>query len=391
MTYPARPLHGWITAMALSVGVACTPATAPPAAPTSAPPAAAAQEASTSAAQPAATANATPQVFSAGAAPDQAPASCNGQLRKITVGVAVAPPNVVHTSPFVARALGLFTKRCIDANIVQFEGGLSQTNLTAVAQGASMGPLNEAAIGSGLKGKQVWGMAPKLPQAYMVSEGVKTAADLKGKRLSAAGGGVGSFNWVMGREVLKTAGLTVDDVQFISQGTAGRLPGLVSGQLDGVALHPEDVYLAQQQKPGLHVLVNLSDLLPLYFFNAYGVSDDFLAKDHDLVRDTVAGMIEANRAIYQDKAKVVPIMMEATQKPQDAVEYAYDFLTKNCIWSVNTGYKPERTAWTVDLAVSNGDIPSDKKPTYEQIVAQSLGEEALAAVGGPTTINGCSD
>jgi ABC-type nitrate/sulfonate/bicarbonate transport system substrate-binding protein len=312
-------------------------------------------------------------------------------MRKITIGVAVAPPNVVHTSPFVARALGFFAKRCIDANIVQFEGGLSQTSLTAVAQGAAMGPLTEAAIGAGLKGKQVWGMAPKLPQAYEVAEDVKTAADLKGKRLSAAGGGVGSFNWIMGREVLKTAGLTVDDVQFISQATAGRLPGLVAGQLDGVALHPEDVYLAQKQKPGLHVLVNLADLLPLYFFNAYGVSDDFLANDRALVRDTVAGMIEANRAIYQNKAQVVPIMMEATQKPQDAVEYAYDFLTKNCIWSVNTGYKPDRTAWTVDLDVSNGDIQADKKPTYEQIVAQSLGDEALAEVGGPTTINGCSD
>lgn len=330
-------------------------------------------------------------MFAAGAAPQQASAACTGQLRKITIGVAVAPPNVVHTSPFVARALGLFAKHCIDANIVQFEGGLSQTSLTAVAQGASMGPLNESAIGAGLKGKQVWGMAPRPPQAYMVSEAVKTAADLKGKRLSAAGGGVGSFNWVMGREVLKTAGLTVDDVQFISQGTAGRLPGLVSGQLDGVALHPEDVYLAQKQKPGLHVLANILDVVPLYYFNAYGVSDDFLAKDRALVRDTVASMIEANRAIYNDKASVIPIMVQATEKPQDAVEFAYDFLTKNCIWSVNTGFKPERTAWTVDLAVSNGDIPADKKPTYEQIVAQSLGDEALASVGGPTTIHGCGD
>jgi NitT/TauT family transport system substrate-binding protein len=342
------------------------------------------------AAAPAAT-NASPAPLVAGAAPTAAPATCNGQLRKITLGVAVAPPNVVHTSPFVARGLGFFAKRCIDANIVQFEGGLSQTSLTAVAQGSAMGPLTEAAIGAGLKGKQVWGMAPKLPQAYMVSEDVKTAADLKGKRLSAAGGGVGSFNWVMGREVLKTANLTVDDVQFISQGTAGRLPGLVSGQLEGVALHPEDVFLAQKQKPGTHVLVNLAELLPLYFFNAYGVSDDFLAKDRSLVRDTVASMIEANRAIYQDKASVVPIMVQATEKPQDSVEFAYDFLTKNCIWSVNTGYKPDRTAWTVDNAVANGDIPPDKKPTYEQIVAQSLGDEALAEVGGPTTINGCSD
>ena len=390
MRHPARSSVTWWLAVAtFGLSAACAPA-APSPAPTS-PPAAAQPTAAPAGQVTPAAAAATPQVLAAGAAPEQAAANCAGPLRKITLGVAVAPPNVVHTSPFVARALGMFAKRCIDANIVQFEGGLSQTNLTAVAQGAAMGPLNEAAIGSGLKGKQVWGMAPKLPQAYMVGESIKTAADLKGKRLSAAGGGVGSFNWVMGREILKTAGLSVDDVQFISQGTAGRLPGLVSGQLDGVALHPEDVYLAQKQKPGLHVLVNLSEMLPLYFFNAYGVSDDFLANDRALVRDTVASMIEANRAIYQDKARVVPIMMQATEKPQDAVEFAYDYLTKNCIWSVNTGYKPERTAWTVDLAVSNGDIPSDRKPTYEQIVAQAVGDEALAAVGGPTTINGCSD
>ena len=47
-----------------------------------------------------------------------------------------------------------------------------------------------------------------------------------------------------------------------------------------------------------------------------------IAKDRDLVRDTIAAMIEANRAIYRDKDKVVPIIVEATQKPKDAVEYA---------------------------------------------------------------------
>src|SRR5438067_1090610 len=344
MSHPARSSRWWLAVLALGFTAACAPA-APPPAPTSAPPAAqaapttapaAGQAGATSApaatqATPAAAAS-TPQVLAAGAAPDQAAASCAGPLRKITLGVAVAPPNVVHTSPFVARALGFFAKRCIDANIVQFEGGLSQTNLTAVAQGAAMGPLNESAIGSGLKGKQVWGMAPKLPQAYMVGENIKTAADLKGKRLSAAGGGVGSFNWVMGREILKTVGLTVDDVQFISQGTAGRLPGLVSGQLDGVAIHPEDVYLAEQQKPGLHILVQLSDLLPKYFYNAYGAADELIARDRDLVRDVTAALIEANRAIYKDKDRAIPIMAEATKKPPEAVSFAYDYLTRNCVW-----------------------------------------------------------
>ena len=370
---------------------ACSPAS--PAAPAATPQAAQNAQPTQNAqpaAPPAGGGQAAPQSFSAGAAP-AAPASCNGQLRKLTIGVSVSPPNVVHTPPFVARALGYFAQRCIDANIVQFEGGLSQTAITAVAQGSVIGPLNEAAIGGGVKGHQIWGMAPHAPQAYTVAENIKTAADLKGKRLSAAGGGVGSFNWIMGREVLKTAGLTVDDVQFVSQGTAGRLPGLVSGQLDGVALHPEDVYLAQQQKPGVHVLVTIADLLPQYYFNAYGASDDFIASQHDLARDTVAALIQANRSIYQDKDKVVPIMVEATEKPREAVEYAWDQETRGCIWSVNGGFDRARTEWSIQNSVDNGDIQPDKKPTYEQVVNSTLADEALASLGGPTSIGSCKD
>src|SRR3954468_140023 len=164
-------------------------------------------------------------------------------MRKINVGVSVAPPNVVHTSPYVAKELGFFAKRCIDANIIQFEGGQSATSNAAAVQGSAIVSVSDVAIGRGLKVQQFWGLAPRMPQAYMVAPGIKTAADLKGKKLSATGGGVGGFNWRMGREVLKTAGLTVDDAQFIASATAGRLPGLLTGQIDGVALHPEDVYL----------------------------------------------------------------------------------------------------------------------------------------------------
>src|SRR3989440_7869280 len=166
-------------------------------------------------------------------------------MRKINVGVAVAPPNVVHTAPYVAKALGFFAKHCVDANIIQFDGGAAGTSVTAVAQGSAISNLPDVAIARGLKGKQIWGLAPRPPQGYVVPESVKTAADLKGKRLSAAGG-VGGFNWVVGRAVLRTAGLTVDDAQFISQGTAGRLPGFLAGQIEGVLLHPEDMHIAFQ-------------------------------------------------------------------------------------------------------------------------------------------------
>jgi NitT/TauT family transport system substrate-binding protein len=312
-------------------------------------------------------------------------------MRKINVGVSVAPPNVVHTSPYVAKALGYFAKRCIDANVIQFEGGQSQTANVAAAQGSAIISVSDVAIGRGMKVQQIWGLAPRMPQAYMVQEGIKTAAELKGKRLSATGGGVGGFNWRMGREVLKSAGLTVDDAQFIPSPTAGRLPGLVANQIDGVALHPEDVFLAKKQKPTLNNLVQLVELMPNYMFNAYGASTEWIARDRALLRDTVAAMIEANRAIFREKDKVVPIIAEATQKPKEAVEYAWEVETKNCVWSVNEGFNPQRTRWSIDNSVANGDVEEAKKPTVEQVANIALASEAVEAAGGRVKIGNCTE
>jgi len=329
-------------------------------------------------------------IIAAAVAAPAAAQTCNGPMRKINVGVPVALPNVVHTAPFIAKALGFFARRCVDANIIQFDGGAAGTAVTAVGQGSAISNLPDTAIAQGLKARQIWGLAPRPPQAYVVSADIKTAADLKHKRLSAAGG-IGGFNWLVGRAALRAGGLTVDDAQFISQGTAGRLPGFVAGQIDAVALHPEDLHIVLQRKPGAHVLAMLSDLWPQYSFNAYGAADAMIAKDRDLLRDTIAAMIEANRTIYRDREKVIPIIMEATQKPREAVAFSIDILTKNCILSVNTGFVRERTEWTHQNNIDIGDIPLKKKLTFDQIADHRLAEEAVASLGGPVTIDTCKD
>jgi NitT/TauT family transport system substrate-binding protein len=317
--------------------------------------------------------------------------TCNGPLRKVNVGVSVSPPNVVHTTAYVAKELGLFAKHCIDANIIQFDGGSSPAASVALTQGNTFATVSDIQVGRGMKVKQVWGLAPKAPQSYVVAEGIKSFADLKGKRLSAAGGGVGSFNWRIGREALGKAGLVVDNAQFISQGTAGRLAGLVAGQIDAVSLHPEDAFMAIKQKPGLTILTQVADLMPLYSFNTYGVATDTIAKDRPVVVDFIAAMVEANRAIYRDKDKVIPIIMDATQKPREAVEFAIDMLTKNCILSVNSGFVRERTEWTHQNNIDIGDIPPEKKLTFDQIADHKLAEDAVASLGGPVTIGNCKD
>ena len=311
-------------------------------------------------------------------------------MRKISIGVSVSPPNVVHTTPYVARELGLFAKHCIDVNIIQFDGGGSPAAKAAAAQGTALVSVQPVAIGHGVKVKQIWTLAPRMPQSYTVDKDVKTAADLKGKRLSAAGGGVGSFNWIMGREVLKSGGLKPEDANFISATTAARLTGLIAGQIDGVSLHPEDVYLAKKKNEGLHVLVQLAELMPDWVFNSYGGQIAWVEKDRATMVDAVAAMIEANRAIYREKDKVIPIMVKATGKPKEAVEYAWDVETKNCIWSVNEGFDPKRTQWSIDNDVANGFIKADSKPSVDRVFDEKLAAEAVKAAGGRVTIGKCS-
>jgi hypothetical protein len=95
--------------------------------------------------------------------------------------------------------------------------------------------------------------------------------------------------------------------------------------------------------------------------------------------------------MFREHDKVIPIIEKATDKPREAIAYALDALTRNCIWSVNTGFDRNRTQWSIDHSAENGDIEPDKKPTVEQVANIALASEAVEAAGGPVTHGSCKD
>src|SRR5262249_57576558 len=96
------------------------------------------------------------------AARDAAAQSCSA-MRKINIGVSVAPPNVVHTSPHVAKELGFFAKRCIEPNIIQFEGGASATASAAAVHGSAIVSVSDVAIARGMKVPHLCRFTPPMP------------------------------------------------------------------------------------------------------------------------------------------------------------------------------------------------------------------------------------
>src|SRR5207245_10518772 len=95
----------------------------------------------------------------------------------------------------------------------------------------------------------------KLSQSMLVQSDIKSCKDLKGRKIGIQE--VGAFNEVMSRAVMASCGLTPKDVQYIPVSTKGRVPGLLSGQIDTAILHVDQALVAKQKKSDLNILVNL--------------------------------------------------------------------------------------------------------------------------------------
>ena len=239
----------------------------------------------------------------------------------------VTPPNVVHIPPYVAKELGFFAENNIDVEFVTFEGG-TQTLRGSVAGGLDItGTSSDPAIIAAAKGagtKVLGSYSHRLSQSMLVQGDIKSCKDLKDRKIGIQE--VGAFNEVMSRAVLATCGLTPKDVQYIPVSTKGRVPGLLTNQIDTAILHVDQAIVAKKKKPELNILVNLWEPLPKWLYAAYIAPEKEIASNRQLYIDIMAALIKANRYIYNNKAKVVEIATKYTQQDGDAVAQTYDIL-----------------------------------------------------------------
>src|SRR5262249_61294582 len=134
-----------------------------------------------------------------------------------------------------------------------------------------------------------------------------------------------------------TCGLTPKDVQYVNVSTKGRVPGLLTGQIDTAILHVDQALVAKKKKPDLNILVNLWEPLPKWLYAAYIASEKEIASNRQLYVDIMAALIKANRFIYNNKSKTVEIATKYTQQDPEAVAQTYDILAAAGAWRVKEG------------------------------------------------------
>jgi len=306
--------------------------------------------------------------------------------RKVVFGVPVTPPNVVHIPPYIAKELGFFAENNIEAEFVTFEGG-TQTLRGSVAGGLDItGTSSDPAIIAAARGagtKVLGTYSHKLSQSMLVQGDIKSCKELKGRKIGIQE--VGAFNEVMSRAVMATCGLTPKDVQYVPVSTKGRVPGLLTNQIDTAILHVDQAIVAKKKKPELNILVNLWEPLPKWLYAAYIAPEKEIASNRQLYVDIMVALIKANRFIYNNKAKTVEIATKYTQQDSDAVAQTYDILANAGAWPVNDGLPKDMVEWTINKQVELGTIKAEEKPSYDKLIDASIFQAALAKVGGRLT------
>ena len=303
------------------------------------------------------------------------------QAQDLVVGMPTTPPNVVHMPVLVAQDLGLFKKHGVTVKTVALEDGVKVFRAMLAGNvdiGQVPGTVTSVAISKGSKVKGILGTLYKFEASMVVRGDIKTMADLKGKRIGIQQ--PGGFADILSKSVLRAAKIDPKEVHFVTIASED-VPALVADQVDTAILHVEQEMLAKEKVPSLHAIARMWELNPKQMYTYYAVKDETIQSKAAKLQGFVDAVIEATRIMYQDKAKVMPIIVKHTGYPEKIISDTYDFMVKNCLWDANTGLDPARVNFTAQLMTKVGNIEPGKTPTYEQTIDKTFAEKAIKTLG----------
>jgi ABC-type nitrate/sulfonate/bicarbonate transport system substrate-binding protein len=308
------------------------------------------------------------------------PGAANAQ-QKITIGIPTSPPNIVHMPVIIAKELGLYKKAGLDVDIVSLGDGVKVFRALLAGNielGLTPGAPTIIGISNGAAVKALSANLPKLEASMVVRADIKTMEDLKGKRIGIQE--PGGFADILSRAVLRAAKLDPKEVNFVSIASED-VPALVANQVDTAILHVEQEMLAKSKVPDLHAIARMWVLQPKTLYTYLSTTEKTIKEKPAIVQAVVTANIEATRAMYTDRAKIIPILVKHTGYPQPILEQSFDYMVKECIWDANSGLGAERTDFTADLMTKVGNIKPGKTPKYEDIVDASFAKKAIAQLG----------
>ena len=316
--------------------------------------------------------------------PTPPPASGSTPLTPLTVGLGYIP-SVQFAQFYLAQQAGYYR----DAGLqVTFQNKIDPDLVILVGRGAidvgiSDGTSIIPAVSQGIPVRYVATIYAQFPNVVYAkrSSGIKTAADLRGRKLGTPGK-YGS-SWIMLQALLASAGLKPSDLDIQLYPDFGQGTALAQGAVDAATgfTNNEPVQLELSGTPS--TLLRVDQVVPLPG-NGLIASTSAIARKRTQLRAFIAATLRAMREIEANPQKgldaaiaTVPELGQdrATRATQLAILAATIATWSNAYTTAHGAGAIDPTAWAKTVSFMAG-LPDDpitgSPPTVEQLVDTSL-------------------
>lgn len=310
----------------------------------------------------------------------------SGSVTTITLGSPGIPPVISGLLPYIAQKQGFYRKYGVNVVIRNFQTGTDATRAVATGQldAAIMPPalLMELAAKHvpvlGIQGQEVpdWAVVSTNPA-------VTTCSQLKGQGVSVDA--VGGIRYVALASMLKSCGLTVQQIKPLVFPGNNAPQAMIAGQIKVAVLHLNELIDVQQRLGSkVHVVMRMSETSPQTMYEMYGVLKPNLQKKRQAFVKMVAAQIAAlkwmtNPANLAKAAQLGTVVGDPEAVMKQALQQYY----RMGFWSLNgSGMPAANVNNMIHVQIAVGNLTASSAPTYGQIVDQSVYADALKQVAG---------
>jgi NitT/TauT family transport system substrate-binding protein len=226
----------------------------------------------------------------------------------------------------IAQKHGFLKQQGIEVEIIALRGGvqMAQALLSDSLQFAQMaGSVVVRAVSSGADLVMIAGFVNRISYFLVSRPEIRDVKGLAGKKIATASIG-GSVDTVL-RLGLSASGVDPKSLVFLSAGDPqNRLAALMSGQMDGTIVPPEN--LVAVEKAGLRVLKDLSEVNVYIQHTGLVVKRSLLRENRAMVKGFLAAIVEAINFYRIHEQESLEIVTKFTGiKDRQAVKHSYDF------------------------------------------------------------------
>jgi NitT/TauT family transport system substrate-binding protein len=307
-------------------------------------------------------------------------------LPTITLGSPGIPPVISGLLPYIAEKQGFYTKYKVNVVIRNFQTGTDATRAVATGQidSAIMPPAQLMELAStgvplvGIQGQEVpdWLVAS-------TDSAVQTCGQLKGQGVSVDA--VGGIRYVALSSMLKSCGLTVQQIKPLVFPGNNAPQGMIAGQIKVGVLHLNELIdVNTQLHKQVTVVMRASQVSPNNMYEMYGVKKPTLAAKHTAFVRMIAAQIATlkwmtNPANLDKAAQYGTVIGDSKAVMKQALQQYYQM----GFWTLNGSGMPEANVnHMIQVQIAVGNLKQATAPTYGQIVDQSIYQQASTLVSG---------